>query len=69
MSENTDRFQYNMAELFTCWPSTKTAQDIMIRQKNMAARGGAYFPYISIIWLFENLLVRNRWTNLNITLQ
>ena len=36
------------AEIFPWWPSTKIVQVIMIRQKNMAAEGRAYFPYISI---------------------
>ena len=37
-----DRFQYNLAGMFPCWPSTKVVQAVMII-KNMAARGGAYF--------------------------
>ena len=36
--------------------------------KNMAARGGAYFPYIIYIENFKNLLVRNHWTDFNIIL-
>ena len=35
----------------------------------MAARGGAYFPYIIYIENFKNLSVRNHWTDLNIILQ
>ena len=34
--------------------------------KIMAARGGAYFPYIEN---FKNLLVRNSWTEFNVTWQ
>ena len=38
--------------------------------KIMAARGGgAYFPYISIQKTWKNLVVRNHWTDFNITLQ
>ena len=38
-----DQFQYNMAEIILWWPSTKIFQAIMIRQKNMAARGWDLF--------------------------
>ena len=34
--------------------------------KNMAARDGAYFPYISI-YKIKNLFVKNHWTDFNIT--
>ena len=37
--------------------------------KNMAARGGAYIPPYIYIENFNDLLVRNHWTDLNITLQ
>ena len=43
-----DRFQYNLPGMFLSWLSTKLVQAIMIRQKNMAAGGGAYFPYILV---------------------
>ena len=43
-----DRFQYNFAELFLWWFSTKIVQAIWIRQKTWPPGGGAYFPYISI---------------------
>ena len=35
----------------------------------MAARGRAYFPYISYIEHLKNLLVRNHWTDFHIILQ
>ena len=34
--------------------------------KNIAAKGGAYFPCISIQKTLKNLLVRNNWTDFNI---
>ena len=54
-----DRFQYNFAEMFLWWSSTKIVQAIRIRQKTwlQAIRirqktwlpgGGAYYPYVSI---------------------
>ena len=43
-----DRFQYNFAEMFLWWSSTKIVQAIWIRQKTWPPGGGAYFPYISI---------------------
>ena len=42
------QFQYNFAEMFLWWSSTKIVQAIWIRQKTWPPRGGAYFPYISI---------------------
>ena len=45
-----DRYQYNLAEMFSRWSSIKIVQAGVIRQ-NMAAEGwvcGAYFSYISI---------------------
>ena len=39
---------------FFGWPSTKIVQAVTISQKNMAARGGAYFPlyiYIEMVML------------------
>ena len=43
-----DRFQYNFAEMFLWWSSTKIIQGIWICQKTWPPGGGAYFPYISI---------------------
>ena len=43
-----DQFQYNLAEMFLWWPSTKIIQDILIRQKTWRPGGEAYVPYISI---------------------
>ena len=43
-----DRFQYNFAEMFLWWSSTKIVQAIWIRQKTWLPGGRAYFPYISI---------------------
>ena len=64
-----DRFQYNFAEMFLWWSSTKIVQAIWIRQKTWPPGGGAYFPYIIYIENFKNLLVRNHWTDFNITWQ
>ena len=55
--------------MFLWWSFTKIVQAIWIHQKNMAARGGAYFPYIIYIENFKNLLVRNHWIYFNIILQ
>ena len=60
-----DRFQYNFAEMFLWWSSTKIFQAIVICQKPWPSGGGAYFPYISIlkgnkkytVWSFEYRLV------------
>ena len=50
-----------------CFLSTKIVQVIMICQKNVAARGrGLFSLYIE---KFKNLLVRNQWTDFNITWQ
>ena len=43
-----ERLQYNEAEMFLWWSSTKIVQAIWIRQKTWPPGGGAYFPYISI---------------------
>ena len=43
-----DRFQYNLANIFPWWPSTKILQVIMICQKTWLLAGRAYLPYISI---------------------
>ena len=42
-----DQFQYNFAEMFLWWSSTKIVQAIWIRQKTWPPGGGAYFPYVS----------------------
>ena len=60
-----DRFQYNLADMFPWWPFTKIVQAITICQKNMAGRGqGLFSPYI-YIENFNDLLVRNHWTDFN----
>ena len=64
-----DRFQYNFAEMFLWWSSTKIVQAIWIRQKTWPPGGGAYFPYIIYIENLKNLLVRNHWTDFHILLQ
>ena len=61
-----DRFQYNLAGMFLWWPSTKIVQAVMIHHKSWPLGGGAYFPYIEN---FKNLLVRNSWTEFNVTWQ
>ena len=61
-----DPFQYNLAGMFLWWPSTKIVQAVMIHQKSWPLGGGAYFPYIEN---FKNLLVRNSWTEFNVTWQ
>ena len=43
-----DWFQYNFAEMFLWWSSTKIIQTIWICQKTWPPGGGAYFPNISI---------------------
>ena len=54
--------------MFFWWSSTKIVQAVWIRQKTWPPGGRAYFPYICIyIENFKNLLVRNHWTNFNIT--
>ena len=55
--------------MLLCWSSTKIVQAIWIRQKTWPPGGGAYFPYIIYIENFQNLLVRNHWTNFYILLQ
>ena len=64
-----DWFQYNFAEMFPWWPFTKIVQVVMICQKNMAARGRGLFSQYIYIENFNGLLVRNHWTDFNITLQ
>ena len=61
-----DRFQYNLADMFPRWPFIKIVHDL---SKNMAGRGwGLFSPYI-YIENFNDLLVRNHWTDFNLTLQ
>ena len=66
-----DQFQYNLAGIFLRWPSTKIVQAVMIHQKTWLLGGVAYFPYISTVYIenFKNLLVRNSWTEFNVTWQ
>ena len=64
-----DRFQYNFAEIFLWWSSTKIVQAIWISSKNMAARGRGLFSFYIYIENFKNLLVRNHWIDFNIILQ
>ena len=64
-----DQFQYNFAEVFLWWSSTMIVQVIWIRQKNMAARGPGLFSLYIHIENFQNLLVRNHWTDFYIILQ
>ena len=54
--------------MFFWWSSTKIVQAVWILQKTWPPGGRAYFPYICIyIENFKNLLIRNQWTNFNIT--
>ena len=39
-----DRFQYNFAEMFLWWSSTKIVQAIWIRQKHGRQGAGFIFP-------------------------
>ena len=55
--------------MFPRWPSTKIVQDVMICQKNVTAMGRGLFPLYIYIENFRNLLIRNHWTNFNITWQ
>ena len=48
------------------WPSTKVVQAVMIIKKTWPLGGGAYFSLYVYIKNFKNLLVRNRWTELNV---
>ena len=61
-----NRSQYYIAEMFLWWPLTTIVQVIMIRQKTGS---GAYFSLYIYIEKNKNLLVRNYWTDFNITLQ
>ena len=55
--------------MFLWWSSTKIVQAIWIREKTWPPGGGAYFLYIIYIENFQNLLVRNYWTDFYIILQ
>ena len=52
--------------MFPWWSSTKIVQAVLIGQKTWLLGGGAYFPYTEN---FNDLLVRNHWTDFSITLQ
>ena len=55
--------------MFPCWLSTKIVQVIVIHQKTWPPGGGAYFSLYIYIEKFKNFLVRNQWTDFNITWQ
>ena len=55
--------------MFPWWSTTKIVQAVMICQKNMAARGWGLFSLYIYIENFNDLLVRNHWTDFSITLQ
>ena len=69
LSETTERFPYNFAEMFLWRSSTKIIQAIWICQKNMATRGQGLFSLYIFIENFKNLLAKNHWTDFNIILQ
>ena len=64
-----DRFQYNFAEMFLWWSSTKIVQAIRICQKTWPPGGGAFFSLYIYIENLENLYVWNHWTDFHIILQ
>ena len=59
------QFQYNLAEMFLWWPSTKIVQAIMIHEKTWPS----LFCLYIYIENFRNVLVINQWTDFNITWQ
>ena len=63
-----DLFQFNLAEMFPWWPFTGclSRHDL---SKTMAARGQGLFSLNICKENFNDLLVRNHWTDFNITLQ
>ena len=63
-----DRFQYNLAEIFPWWPFTKIVQAVMICQKPWLLGRRGLFSLNICIENFKDLLVRNHWTDFNITL-
>ena len=69
LSKPLDRFQYNFAEMFLWWSSTKIVQAIWIRQKTWPPGGQGLFSLYIYIENFKILLVRNHWTDFNITRQ
>ena len=64
-----DWFQYNFADMFLWWWSTKIVQAIWIRQKTWPPGGRGLFSLYIYIENFKNLLVRNHWTDFYITWQ
>ena len=68
-----DRFQYNFAEMFLWWSSTKIVQAIWILQKTWppGGCGGGWGLFSLYIYIenFKNLLVRNHWTKFNVILK
>ena len=64
-----DQFQYNLAEMFPWWPFTKIVQAVMICQKTWLVGAGLISPIYIYIENLKNLLVRNHWTDFNITWQ
>ena len=63
-----DQFHYNLANMFPWWPCTKIVQVIVIRQKTwpLGSGAGLIFP-IYLYKKIKNLLLRNRWTEFNVT--
>ena len=64
-----DRLRINLVEIFLWWSSTKIVQVIWICQKNMAAMGRGLFSLYIDTETFQNLLVKNHWTDFHIILQ
>ena len=64
-----DRFQYNLAEMFLLYPFTKIVQAVMICEKTWLLWGQGLFSLYIYIENFKNLLVRNHWTDFNVTWQ
>ena len=66
-----DLLQYNLAGMFLWLPATKIVQAIMIPQKTWTPGGrGLFSLYIYIhVENFQNLLVRNHWTDFNVIRQ
>ena len=58
-----------LAEMVPWWPSTKIVQAMVIRQKNKAVSRWGLFTLYIYIENFRNLLIRNHWTDFNITWQ
>ena len=68
--ERLDQFQYNMAEMFPWWPSTKIIQAVMTCRKTwQLGWEGVLISLYIYIEIFKHLLVRNHGTNFNIILQ